>query len=925
MRFFETFSGRQISRSDTSPRRIVTAAWLRYGKPFNLWAKCNCDHYTEFGILYSHRYMSRRISIFIFLIACLLFVYHLSDSGISSAPTDITVSIYEDLSTEQHFDLRSARLTDTYHEPAFGFVGIPIKYSDNGLPLDRSSPFALHARHTQVFPEGRFQFRLRSKGAAQLRLTQSDQTMLLHTRPQSPNNSTDHALPAPAYKDPALPDLRPATAPHQEVELQFYSNGTNIEFELIAIIGGKGLVPSPGELSVSVAPMGEIPTLLSPRAEVPLTDAGWNAYRLKRRAAHDSLNDQNRNWATQKTREKWERYHETVKDWAKEALPEIPIPEAQERVNSPIAIDHFIDKRLTELNLEPKPGISDLDFLRRLSLDLTGRIPTPRERQEFLQAAPSTRRAQAIENYLRSPDWADHWVSYWQDTLAENPGILKPDLNNSGPFRWWLQQSFEDNIPMDRFAAELIQMQGSVAQGAPAAFAVATLNDAPMAAKADILIQAFQAEKLSCARCHDAPEHRHKQIDTFNLAAMLEGNAVELPKSSTVPTLEGFRAPRVDISLEPGQTIHPTWPFEELSDKHHLMNSIPLASGAPKTRDKLARYIVSPGNRRFAEVIVNRVWKRYVGAGLVEPAEDWEYQEVSHPELLHYLAREFTIQGYDLKKLARLILSSRTYQAQPVNLDLSQSRAGKRHFAGPNQRHLSAEQLVDSLFQLAGKPIATEELNLNPLGDRPPTQFLNLGTPRRSWQFAALMNERDRPSLALPSAQAVVDLLSAYGWRQSRMAPVTDRADDPSPLQTLILANGVATSQITRLTDDNDFTQIAIQASTLRNLVDMTVQRILTRSATENDHQLAEALLNNYFADRIIAKASHSNAETPRHDRRISWANHFDIQSNTIRLEEERQIRNGVQPTQLLSIYFREAYEDYIWALVNSSEFLLIP
>src|SRR6185436_20617450 len=121
--------------------------------------------------------------------------------------------------------------------------------------------------------------------------------------------------------------------------------------------------------------------------------------------------------------------------------------------------------------------------------------------------------------------------------------FLKPDLNNSGPFRWWLHQSFEDSIPFDRLVAELIEMEGSALQGAPAAFKMATLNDAPMAAKADILSQAFLAEKLSCARCHDAPEHPHKQKDTFSFAAMLEGKPLKLPKSSTVPFVEGFRKP----------------------------------------------------------------------------------------------------------------------------------------------------------------------------------------------------------------------------------------------------------------------------------------------------------------------------------------------------------------------------------------------
>jgi len=545
--------------------------------------------------------------------------------------------------------------------------------------------------------------------------------------------------------------------------------------------------------------------------------------------------------------------------------------------------------------------------------------------ETFLETPADERRKTQIETYLNLPDWADHWVSYWQDVLAENPGILKPDLNNSGPFRWWLQQSFEDNLPMDRLVAELIQMKGSPNQGAPAAFAMATLNDAPMAAKADILIQAFQAEKLSCARCHDAPEHRHKQLDTFSIAAMLKGKALKLPESSTVPIVEGFRKPRIEISLEPGQTIHPIWPFEELSPDHYIMGMIPLESNVPETRNKVVRHMVSPTNERFAEVIVNRVWKRYLGAGLVEPAEDWEYQEPSHPALLKYLAREFMLSGYNLKQLARLILNSETYQAKAGHKDLTLAQPAQRHFAGPNQKRLTAEQLVDSLFLLAGKPIASEELNLNPLGDRPLSQFLNLGVPKRAWEFAALMNERDRPSLALPSAQAVVDVLTVYGWRQSRMNPLTDREDDPSPLQTLVLANGVVGSQITRLTDDNQFTELAIKSKSIGNLIDKTVKRILTRPASSKEQDLVGMLLQPHFADRIVPGAKSELATSHSQDRRVSWANHFDSKSNSIRLEEERQLRLGRQPTKRLTESFREAYEDFIWSLINSTEFITIP
>ncbi len=837
----------------------------------------------------------------------------------------VEVQLFEALNPSAPLDLSQATETDRYREPAFGFVTLPIKYSPNGLPLDRSSPFALRAHLAKPLPEGRHQIRLRAKGSAQLRIIQGKQILSLQTKPQRPNKSSHDVLPPPPFQDPHLPELKAVSAPHQEIELHFYSDGTAVEFELISIIGGKGLVPSPAELSVSVAPYGELPLLLSATDRIPLTREAWAAYRAERMAFHAEANDDRRRETTQEVRQAWEGYHETVRDWVSTSLPPIALPNSIAPHQEPHPIDRLIRARLKQSELTQRRGIDDHAFFRRLVLDLTGRLPTEEELEAYLGNPSEARRSNAIDRFLASPEWADPWVGYWQDVLAENPGILKPDLNNSGPFRWWLQQTFEDNLPMDRFAAELVQMKGSALQGAPAAFAMATLNDAPMAAKADILMQAFQAEKLSCARCHDAPEHRHKQIDAFHLAAMLHGDKINLPESSTVPVIEGFRKPRVDISLAPGAEILPAWPFQELSANHNLMSQIPLETNVPPTRNAFARHLVTPTNRRFAEVMVNRVWKRYLGAGLVEPAEDWEYSEASNPELLNYLSREFTAMGYDLKQLARLILTSATYQAHPTEEDLRQLRPNKRHFSGPNRRRMSAEQVVDSIFRLAGKPVATEELNLNPLGDRPLSQFLNLGVPKRAWEFAALMNERDRPSLALPSAQAVVDVLTAFGWRQSRMNPITDRDDAASTRQSLILANGVAGTQITRLTDDNQFTELALRKDALGDLVDATVRRILTRPANQKEHHVAELLLQSHFADRKIEGVAMKAPITPKQDHRVSWANHFDSQSNSIRLDEERRVREGATPTQRLSTSFREAYEDFIWSLINSAEFITIP
>ena len=830
----------------------------------------------------------------------------------------VQVEVFENLSPSSPFDLRDSHPVEAYYERALGFVRFPTKYSVNALPLDRSAPFVIRATVKRALPAGDYEFRLRAKGATRFQI---DDEALLSTKPQVGNTSGNDPVPPPIERKESL--IRPAPYPHQEQLTTVRLDGNEHQFTLIAVIGGKGLVPTPGELSLSFGRSGEIPRLLGDPDAPLLTDDAWESYAQEQSLRHRQEDAVRRKTVSAEVTAQWSAYHQVVRAWLN-AKPAPELPTSRNSGPAFNAIDHFVGARLRQTQAQPTALASDLEFLRRLSLDAIGVIPSPEEVNSFMRDPADQRRLRAIDRLLADAGWADHWVSYWQDALAENPGILKPDLNNSGPFRWWLHQSFADNIPFDRLVNELILMEGSIYQGAPAAFKLATLNDSPMAAKADILSQAFLGEKLSCARCHDAPDHPHKQKDTFSFAAMLEGKAVKIPVSSTVPIIEGFRKPRVEVTLKPGQEIEPHWPFSQLTKVSEFSERVPVSQQAPAPRRQVAAMMVAPENDRFAKVLVNRVWKRYVGAGLVEPVEDWQETQASHPELLDYLAREFVLSGYDLKALARLIFSSHLYQraALPALAQVPESK--DRLFAGPMRRRLTAEQLVDSLYRITGKRFDCEELNLNPAGNRGLNEFLNLGTPRRAWEFTALMNERDRPALALPIAQSIVDVLTTFGWRQSRQNPVTVRQDAPSPMQTLLLANGIVGTRITRLSDDSALTELALEDRALPQLVEATFFRILTRPPSAQERRVAEDYLRPTHMDRK-QPGSAKRKKYLNSDKRVSWANHLSAEATVIRMEEERRLRSGDVPTERLKPDFRERYEDLIWSLVNSPEFTLAP
>src|SRR5690606_29362180 len=165
----------------------------------------------------------------------------------------------------------------------------------------------------------------------------------------------------------------------------------------------------------------------------------------------------------------------------------------------------------------------------------------------------------------------------------------------------------------------------------------------------------------------------------------------------------------------------------------------------------------------------------YFGEGLVNSTHNWLDPEPIDPALMAYLCEQLIDSGYDLKALARLILTSQAYQREPL-ADADSELAGLL----PVRRKMTAEQIVDSMFVACGKRLKTGELNMDCEGGRAPDMSLNFGRSLRAWEFVSLSNERDRPGLTLPKVQPFVTLMHAFGWQGERQGPIADRDDDPT-------------------------------------------------------------------------------------------------------------------------------------------------
>jgi len=210
-------------------------------------------------------------------------------------------------------------------------------------------------------------------------------------------------------------------------------------------------------------------------------------------------------------------------------------------------------------------------------------------------------------------------------------------------------------------------------------------------------------------------------------------------------------------------------------------------------------------------------------------------------------------------------------------------------------------------------------------GTLPADRFMNFGFPTRSWEFTTLANERDRPSLALPRVQAIADVLKAFGWRNSRPEPKTDREETPNLIQPGVLANGSLGIWLTRLTDDSGLTAAMRQKQPVEQLVDELFLRLLTRHPTDSERTQFVALLSDGYESRIVPA---SDIGTPHEVVRfpyVSWSNHLNTEANVIKVQMQEMVRRGPPTTRYLRSEWRERAEDAVWSLLNSPEMILVP
>ena len=335
-------------------------------------------------------------------------------------------------------------------------------------------------------------------------------------------------------------------------------------------------------------------------------------------------------------------------------------------------IDHHLAARWKNAKAEPAPRADDAEFLRRVYLDISGRIPTPNDVHEFLADNDPDKRRKLVDELLDSPRHALHFANLWRAQLI--PEVAASDEAHffQPGFEAWLRQKFRANSPYDQLVRELLTTPIAGAKQTPesvfreadnanplAYFAVKDARPENLAATTTKLFLGIQ---IDCAQCHNHPFASWTREQFWNQAAFFAG----IERQG-----EGIFAPlneAIDVrELRPDQlkkTIRPIF----------LDGKEPTWKAKTSSRVALADWITARENPYFARASVNRLWGQFFGRGIVEPVDDFNDENVpSHPELLDELATSFAASGFDMRDIIRAICMSRAYQ-QNQQTDPSKSR-----------------------------------------------------------------------------------------------------------------------------------------------------------------------------------------------------------------------------------------------------------
>lgn len=437
-------------------------------------------------------------------------------------------------------------------------------------------------------------------------------------------------------------------------------------------------------------------------------------------------------------------------------------------------VDELVANQLKRLQIQPADMADDYVFVRRVYLTTVGRLPTADEVRVFVSSKQIDKRNRLTEVLLNDPGYALLWSMRWSDLLRNEQKVM----SQRGAEGWhaWMTKQIADDRPLNQFVAEMLTTLGSTYEK-PAASFHRTHRDPESAAES--IGQVFLGVRLQCARCHNHPFDSWRQDDYYGLAAyfttlerkqlendpkdkfdkhIISGDeTVSVSTSATAEIWHPGRATKVGPKpLTQPQSAAPRTETTQADNK-------------PTPLDHLAKWL-TVDNRMFARNMANRIWFHYMGVGIVDPPDDFrDSNPASNPQLLDYLTDELIRSDYSTRHVARLILSSRTFQRQSASDPSAEEPLGGAHvFSGYPLRRMPAEVLYDAISDVTGVFSSPESKDASQLQTR---AVARVDVPVKS------------------------GFLTTFGKPGRLLVCECERSSEVSLGQSLVLVNGIETRE----------------------------------------------------------------------------------------------------------------------------------
>jgi hypothetical protein len=429
-------------------------------------------------------------------------------------------------------------------------------------------------------------------------------------------------------------------------------------------------------------------------------------------------------------------------------------------------IDDAILEHLRALHIPPSPRASDAEFIRRAYLDAAGILPSPSDVDRFLKDPSPEKRNHLIDELIKRPEFVDYWTYKWSDLLLVSSNHLSNDEMWS--YYKWIRESVATNKPWNEFATEVITASGNTLRNGAANYWV--IHRDPLDTSEN-MAQAFLGINISCAHCHNHPLAKWTQKDYYGMANLFARVRLKTFEPS------GFR-PGVGVLFN-DVTVYSAPTGEFMDDR--LMIPLPpkpldaaaLSSEIPgDTRQYFAKWLTSADNPFFARNIVNRIWRNFMGRGLIEPVDDLrDTNPATNDELLNALVKDFVAHNFDVDYLIRTIMQSATYQtsSKPLKENADDDKYGS-HFV---IRRLPAEVLLDAYSQVTQVP---EKFEGYPAGMR---------------------------GMQLPDTAVESYFLTAFGRPVRQQSRDSERTSVPTITQALHIINGDTLNNKLRAPDNS--------------------------------------------------------------------------------------------------------------------------